>query len=90
MTTGLLLIAAVLVLVLYNIWDDGRAGKASAEIIRKLEMTIENEGSDLSGADEPDKRPVSSGYEAGKEMQTVEIDGLGYSSMLYFDDLYRI
>lgn len=38
--TGLLLIAAALVLVFYNKWDSDRAGRASSEVIQELEAAI--------------------------------------------------
>lgn len=68
MITGLLLIAAALVLVLYNLWDGNRAERASAEVVEKLEPAIQGE---------------TSGYDfSGQEMKTEEIDGYRYIGIL--------
>lgn len=70
-TVGLLLIAAALVLVLYNLWDAKRAEKVSGEIVEKLEAII------------PDKNPNLHGYDnSNKEMPTIEIDGYLYIGIL--------
>lgn len=44
-SVGLLLIAAALVLVLYNAWDAKRAEKASTAIVEKLEAVISDQQS---------------------------------------------
>ena len=71
MYVGLLLIAAALVLVLYNVWDANRAEKASKAIVDKLEAEI------------PDGQPDQLNYsDFNKEMPTKEIDGYDYIGIL--------
>ena len=70
-SVGLLLIAAALILVVYNVWDAKRAEKASAAIAEKLEAVI------------PDQPSVQTEYaDFNKEMPTKEIDGYTYIGIL--------
>ena len=70
-SVGLLLIAAALILVVYNVWDAKRAEKASAAIAEKLEAVI------------PDYPSVQTEYaDFNKEMPTKEIDGYAYIGIL--------
>lgn len=70
-SVGLLLIAAALILVVYNVWDAKRAEKASAAIAEKLEAVI------------PDYPSVQTEYaDFNKEMTTKEIDGYAYVGIL--------
>lgn len=73
---GLLLIAAALILVVYNVWDAKRAEKASADIAEKLEAVI------------PDQPSVQTEYaDFNKEMPTKEIDGYAYIGILNIPSL---
>ncbi|MDO4324245.1 MAG: sortase [Lachnospiraceae bacterium] len=81
-TTGLLLIAAALLLVLYNLRENDRAGRASAEIVKKLEETIDNDGPDALKDDGADQDAAGTGAEQGQELPTVEIDGYQYIGIL--------
>lgn len=75
-TIGLLLIMSAFLLVLYNIWDAGRAKEASDEIVSKLREII------------PDEAPELPEYEASKEeMPVEEIDGYFYIGMLDIPEL---
>lgn len=71
MITGLLLIAAALLLVLYNVWDANRAQKASAAIVEKLDTVISENGQGLLEYMDPNQ-----------EMPTEEIDGYWYIGIL--------
>lgn len=70
-SVGLLLIAAALVLVLYNAWDAKRAEKASTAIVEKLEAVISDQQSNQ----------LDDSY-LNKEMPTKEIDGYLYIGIL--------
>lgn len=71
MITGLLLIAAALLLVLYNVWDANRAQKASAAIVEELDTVISENGQGLLEYMDPNQ-----------EMPTEEIDGYRYIGIL--------
>ena len=68
---GLLLIAAALILALYNIWDGSRAKKASDEIMEKLEDVMEEKELSIPGYDSENKG-----------MPSEEIDGWLYIGIL--------
>lgn len=70
---GLLLIAAALILTLYNVWDADRAKKASDDIVEKLESVI------------PEGEPEL--FDPDKEMPSKEIDGYLYIGILEIPSL---
>lgn len=77
--TGLLLMAAALVLVCYNLWDARRAERASAEIAGRLEAVIHRE--DIPG--DSASEGVPDAYDgSGGEMPVKEIDGYLYIGIL--------
>ncbi len=78
--TGLLLIAAALLLTVYNIWDGNRADQAAQEAVTILAQEIKEE-SDYSDAPLPEDQP------AEREMPTIEIDGYRYIGYLYVPTL---
>lgn len=73
---GLLLMAAAFILTIYNIWDAGRAKKASDEIVEKLEAIL------------PDGKPGILEYgDADWELPTEVIDGYCYIGILQIPGL---
>lgn len=70
-SVGLLLIAAALILVIYNVWDAKRAAKESEAIVEKLETVIGDSQLDQPTYTDPEK-----------EMPTKEIDGYSYIGIL--------
>lgn len=69
---GLLLIAAAFALVLYNIWDAGRAKRESDRIGEKLKISISDDGGNYADDD---------------GMPTIEIDGYLYIGMIEIPSL---
>lgn len=49
MIIGLLLIAAALLLTVYNVWDSERAGKVSDAVTEKLKLEIGNQNAENTG-----------------------------------------
>ena len=92
---GLLLIAAAIGLVLYNIWDSDRAGKASNAILEEIDE--EQEGMEVENAPTPsvnrdqevDERVRDTGlsYLQQKEMPTILVDGYRYIGTLEIPSL---
>ncbi len=79
MALGLVLLAAALALLLYNRWDNDRAGEAAAEAQSALESAVaENEAS---------AETDSETEHIGSEMETVEIDGYEYIGTLTIPSL---
>lgn len=70
------MIAAALFLVLFNIWDAERAGKASDEIVDTLWKVIYNEKQGYSGHDD-----------FSAKMPSIEIDGYSYIGILNIPSL---
>ena len=91
MVIGLLLIAAALTLVLYNVWDAKRAEKTSAKLVKKLELVMPDETPDVPADESPDMEAVRlpekeqdiSGYVSScQEMKKEEIEGYLYIGIL--------
>lgn len=74
-TLGLLLIAASLLLVGYNLYDGYRASEAAEEVVEELEKTIP-EGDSIEG-EIPDYQ-----LDPMRELPTVEIEGRRYVGMV--------
>ena len=71
---GLILICAAVLLILYNRWDSDRAGRASQEVLDKLDE-------DISEASPALKMPNFT-EKPNREMPTEEIDGYRYIGVL--------
>lgn len=68
---GLLLVAAALALVVYNYWDDARAGEAANAIVEQLEEQPADSSDDAADSDEQD-------LAADAQMPTETVDGYEY------------
>lgn len=68
---GLLLVAAGLALVVYNYWDDARAGEAADAIVQQLEEQPADSSEGVSASDESD-------LAADAQMPTKTVDGYEY------------
>lgn len=91
-TVGLLTIIAALGLVLYNVWDAGRAEKASADIVEKLDSILPAERTlpEEPMIEEAPTREEEAQQEEEKKvppMPVVEIDGYYYIGELDIPDL---
>lgn len=71
---GLLLIAAALAIVGYNIWDDNRAAKMSEDALQKILPDILNN-------DEPSDKPLTG------DMPVKIVDGVGYIGVISIPSL---
>lgn len=85
MMTGLLLIAAALILVLYNMWDGNRAKKASDKILEKLEAVTAEEKPGIPGYDAPDKEMPSEEIDGWLYIGTLDIPSLGLRLPVMWD-----
>ena len=86
--TGFLLVAGGIGLVLYNLWDNDRAGRAAdaiqEEIDSELEkMPVENAPVPLAGGNKQDDES----WLSGQKMQTMLIDGNQYIGTLEIPSL---
>ena len=75
-TLGVLLIAAALLLIVYNLWDSGRAKEASGDILEKMEAAMTDDRWALPGYIDPDG-----------EMPTLDVDGYAYIGILEIPSL---
>ncbi len=82
---GGLLIVAALLLTLYNVWDNNRAGKASQEVLGQLEEQIEDQTD--TDIEQLEELANSGALPADREMPTIEIDGYQYIGYLYVPSL---
>ncbi len=83
MTIGILLLAAALILTLYNIYDASRADQASQDVLSQLEQEID-ENSDDSGNSVSKTGENTDGIPEDRDMPTIIIDGnqyIGYISV---------
>lgn len=78
---GLLLLAAALVLISYNIWDSNRAGDTSEDTVKKLETYID--------AADPSSEENDNTSDKNKTMPTVVIDGRTYIGELEIPSINR-
>lgn len=74
-TVGIACILAAALLVLYNVWDSGRAGRESAAVAKQIQHTVTEEG--LQKLD------------PNKEMPVVTIDGRQYIGTLEIPSISR-
>lgn len=92
-TTGLLLIAAALVLTGYNVWDNERAGKAADAALDRLVPMIaedsfsESEETPETPAAEPEYPPYL--LDPNIEMPVAQIDGNDYIGVLSLPSVDR-
>lgn len=82
--TGLLLLAAALVLVLYNVWESDQAGKRSSKVLSALEEQIPDppDASDDGAGDISQKDSSGDSLLEDRQMPTIEIDGYRYIGYL--------
>lgn len=66
MIIGAVLLLAALLLIVYNWYEDSKAGQAAAKVLTDIQSEIELRGGENSAGEESD------------EMTVVEIDGYGY------------
>lgn len=92
---GLLLLAAALLLTLYNLWDARRADIAAQEAVRELKTMISTptepateptEGEEITAGTEPETQPAPLSAPAAivesREMPTLELNGYRYIGYL--------
>lgn len=84
MLAGLLLLVSAFLLLIYNLWDNSRAGQASAEVLEKLEEEIPGQ-TDYT-EDEAEDLPLYM-LEPDIEMPAVEIDGNRYIGYIEIPDI---
>ena len=80
---GLILLCAAVGLVLYNAWDSDRAGKASEEVLEKLDKIIDD------AANDPTLKLPNFTEKPYQVMPTEEIDGYLYIGVLEIPSIDR-
>ena len=94
MAGGALLIAASLVIMGYNLWDERRAGQAAAQVLEQMPETVKSEALSDGGAPPEVELPEAEAPQVpdyilnpGMEMPTIEIEGNTYIGVLEIPDL---
>ena len=86
---GLCLLAAAAGLVIYNKWDSDRAGKASEEVLKKLDPVIEKNIGDGKNAGAQGLKMPNFTEKPEQVMPTEEIDGYLYIGVLEIPSIDR-
>lgn len=80
MRGGLLLIAAAILLIGYNLWDDWRANQAAEQVLKQMPAAVETQGRSSTDLDE--QRIPDYVLDPDREMPTVEVEGHDYIGTL--------